>query len=81
MFFSVLSFACTIATILHAFPVYYQEFEAKIAIDTLEVIAGSLPRRALALVQEWAEAHQPELQANWIFAEQRKPLSQIEPLE
>jgi hypothetical protein len=32
----------------------YAEFDAAIAIDTLEVVAGRLPRRAQALVLEWA---------------------------
>lgn len=63
------------------FHAYYQEHEAKIAIDTREVIAGSLPRRALALVQEWAETHQAELRQDWALAGQRKPLTDIEPLE
>ena len=35
----------------------YGEFEAIIAIETLEVLRGSLPRRALALAREWAAAH------------------------
>lgn len=35
--------------------------EALIAIDTLEVIAGTLPSRALGLVYEWAGQHRAEL--------------------
>ena len=63
------------------FHAYYQDHEAKIALDSLEILSGHLPRRALALVLEWAELHRPELKANWTLAEQRKPLSDIEPLE
>ena len=63
------------------FHAYYQEYEARIVIDRLEIISGHLPRRALALVFEWADLHREELQANWASAEQRKPLSGIEPLE
>ena len=33
----------------------------KIAIETLEIIDGSLPRRALSLVLDWAAIHQREL--------------------
>jgi hypothetical protein len=36
------------------------EHEALIDIRTLEVIEGSLPRRALALVLEWASEHRAE---------------------
>ena len=32
----------------------YAEFEATIDITTLQVIEGTLPNRALYLVQEWA---------------------------
>jgi hypothetical protein len=43
----------------------YGDFEALIRIDTLEVIRGSLPRRALALVLEWASEHRLELNEDW----------------
>ena len=32
----------------------YADHRAAIAIDTLEVLAGSLPQRTLAMVLEWA---------------------------
>jgi hypothetical protein len=32
----------------------YNEHVAEIAIDTLEIIEGNLPRRVLSLVLEWA---------------------------
>ncbi len=63
------------------FHVYYQGNDAKIDIENLEVIAGHLPRRALGLVLDWAELHQPELRDNWALAQQRKPLNDISPLE
>ena len=40
------------------------EHEAKIAVDTLAVIEGTLPRRALKLVLDWAELHREELRDN-----------------
>ena len=36
----------------------YGEAEAVYRIDTLDVIRGKLPRRAHALVVEWATLHQ-----------------------
>jgi len=39
------------------FHALYAECEALIDIRTLEVIEGGLPRRALALVLEWAQEH------------------------
>ena len=44
------------------FHALYGEFEALINIRTLEVIGGSLPRRALALAIEWAIEHPIYLQ-------------------
>ena len=41
----------------------YGEHEALIEIDTLAVYRGDLPRRALALVLEWAAVHRAEPQA------------------
>ena len=43
------------------FHVFYGEYEAQVSIDTLEVIKGKLPKRALALVLEWAAEHRNEL--------------------
>lgn len=59
----------------------YSEFEAVIAIPTLDVLRGSLPRRAYALTVEWAIAHRSELMANWERARRGEPLTPIAPLE
>jgi hypothetical protein len=60
---------------------YYGGDSAQIVIDTLEVLQGQLPRRALALVVEWALAHRPELRDNWNRAEHHEALQPIEPLQ
>jgi hypothetical protein len=36
------------------FHAVYQEHDAKINIDALEIIEGYLPRRQLSLVRRWA---------------------------
>jgi hypothetical protein len=59
----------------------YGEHEALFAIDTLELIAGSLPGRATALVLEWAAAHRDELRINWELAQAGRPLQKIDPLD
>jgi Domain of unknown function (DUF4160) len=43
----------------------YQGFEALIRIADGSIYAGSLPNKALRIVQEWAARHQDELLANW----------------
>lgn len=60
---------------------HYQEDQATIDIDTGQVLAGSLPGRALSLVREWMVLHREELQELWQRAQAREPLHKIEPLE
>ena len=43
----------------------YAEFEASIAIEDGEILAGELPRKQLRLVQAWIELHRDELAADW----------------
>jgi hypothetical protein len=59
----------------------YAEHEAKVAIETLELEEGNLPRRALAMVLEWAALHRAELWDDWERAREGQPLVQIEPLD
>lgn len=59
----------------------YQGAEAQISIESLEILRGSLPRRALALVLEWAVLHREALRIDWEKARQGLPLDQIEPLD
>lgn len=63
------------------FHAYYGDDDASIAIDTLDVLEGRLPRRVLALLLEWAVEHRAALRANWMAAEAHAPLSAIAPLE
>ena len=63
------------------FHVRYAEHRAKVAIETLHLTDGELPRRALALVFEWAVLHRTELHDNWQPARDGLPLEPIEPLE
>ncbi|MGH3322410.1 MAG: DUF4160 domain-containing protein [Streptosporangiaceae bacterium] len=43
------------------FHAIYGDHEAQVRIDTLGVLAGSLPRRAQALVLEWAQMRRSDL--------------------
>jgi Domain of unknown function (DUF4160) len=63
------------------FHVYYGEHNAIIEIGTLSVRRGKLPRRALAMVLEWATDHRNELLEDWELAEAHQPLRSIVPLE
>lgn len=62
------------------FHAHYNEHEAVIAIDTLEIMEGKLPPRVLGLVIEWAELHQEELAENWKRLRETGEFAKIEPL-
>lgn len=63
------------------FHALYGEFEVLIDIRTLEVIRGTMPRRALVLVLEWASLHREELMEDWKLCEARQTPKKIEPLD
>jgi len=68
----------------HAPPHFHAEYageEAKFVIESLEVLAGRLPRRARALVLEWASLHRRALSENWELAREGLPLNEIAPLD
>jgi hypothetical protein len=62
------------------FHALYAEYEALIDIRTLEIIEGRIPRRALALVLEWAQEHRTELMEDWELCHRRQSPKKIEPL-
>jgi len=59
----------------------YGEFKAEIDIKTLQLLKGDLPKRARALVLEWADEHRNELMHDWELARQNAELLKIEPLK
>jgi len=59
----------------------YGEYKAKISIDTLEILDGSLPNRSLGLVLEWAAIHRKELRADWNLCVNKQQPQRILPLE
>jgi hypothetical protein len=68
----------------HAPPHFHAEYgghEALYEIQTLQIYAGKLPRRAHNLVIEWADLHRTELLADWERARRGEPLADIKPLD
>jgi len=63
------------------FHAYYQNDVVVVAVDTIEVIAGGLPRRQIRLVEAWAELHQEELIADWQRLQTGQVPLPIAPLE
>jgi hypothetical protein len=58
----------------------YGEFEATINIETMAVIEGELPRRALNLAQESGMIHREESLESWQHCRAKVPPRKIEPL-
>ena len=65
----------------HPPPHFHAEYEATINIETLAVIAGSLPSRALGLTIEWASLHQNDLRGLWEKARNYESLNKLDPLQ
>ena len=63
------------------FHALYAEYEVLIDIRTLEIMEGEMPRRALALILEWAQEHRTELKENWELCARNQPLRKIHPLK
>ena len=62
------------------FHVEYGEYRAQYVIETLELMKGSLPRRAHALILEWATMHRTELLEDWQLCESKQHPKKILPL-
>jgi hypothetical protein len=62
------------------FHALYAECEAVFDIRTLEVIRGTLPSRAMALVLEWAQQHRNELREDWELCAKNQTPPPIPPL-
>ncbi len=58
----------------------YGSSKIAIEINSLKVLEGNLPPRALGLVMEWASLHKAELMSDWDLARDNKQLQKIEPL-
>ncbi len=58
----------------------YGEHEVLLNINTLAILGGNLPARALGMVTECASLHQPELRVAWERASWLQPPGKIEPL-
>lgn len=63
------------------FHAVYGEYEATIDLRDLRVSRGRLPRRAMALVLEWAAEHRDELMEDWNLCNQLQTPRPIEPLK
>ena len=66
----------------HPPPHFHARYQGNVALIEIEsgLVRGTMPRRALRLIFDWAEVHHEELLRNWELARERKPLEPIAPL-
>lgn len=58
---------------------YYGDYEASVGIDG-EILAGSMPRKQLMLLQAWLTLHEEEAYCAWNNAVQGQHFEKIAPL-
>ena len=63
------------------FHAYYQDEIGIFSIDPIELIAGSLTRKQLRLVEAWAELHNAELLEDWQRLHKGQRHAPLEPLK
>ena len=62
------------------FHAYYQGDVGVYAIDTIELIAGQLPRRQQRLIEAWIELHHEEWLSDWERLQAGRVPFKIDPL-
>lgn len=62
------------------FHVKYGDYVGVFSIRDLNLIEGSLPKRVVTLVLEWAFEHRDELMNDWDLLMAKEPLKKIAPL-
>ncbi len=59
----------------------YGEYKIAIDINSLRILEGRFPPRALGLIMEWAFLYKNELLKDWEIMAQNLPPEKIEPLK
>lgn len=62
------------------FHALYAEYEVLIDIRPLDLLEGEMPRRAFALILEWAQEHRAELMEDWAPRARNQQPNKIRPL-
>ena len=67
----------------HAPPHFHAKYggeRAAFSINELRLIGGSLHKRVVSLILEWAFEHRSELIEDWELAKRKEDLKKIDPL-
>ncbi len=63
------------------FHAVYGDADVEVGIDPVALLRGRFPRRALAMVMEWAVKHRRELRTNWELVQAEQSPREIAPLD
>ncbi|MBS1659194.1 MAG: DUF4160 domain-containing protein [Bacteroidetes bacterium] len=63
------------------FHAYFQSDVAVFSIEPVEMIAGTLPRKQIRLVEAWGELHTDELKTCWELLQSGHAAFKIDPLQ
>lgn len=63
------------------FHALYADYEIQMDIQTLEVIKGKMPKRALSLIRDWACENRKALLEDWDLCEKKEYPKKIPPLK
>jgi len=67
----------------HGIPHFHAKYGEQIGIFSiadLRLLEGTLPKRVISMVLEWAFDHRGELMEDWELAREGRPLKKIDPL-
>jgi hypothetical protein len=59
----------------------YTEYKIVVDINSLQILEGDFPTRALGLIIEWAELNKADLLKDWDLAAKNLPPKKIAPLK
>ena len=84
MFYGIVVYMYFYDTHKHNLPhfhVEYAEYSAVVAIESGDILQGSLPQNKMKLVQAWLEIRREEIMADWNLAVRGIPIEKVKPLE
>jgi hypothetical protein len=84
MFFGIIVRMYFYDTDKHHLPHLHAEYsgnEVVVALETFEVLEGSIPTGKLRLLLAWMEIHHDDLMADWKLVSNGEPAFRVEPLK
>ena len=84
MFYGIIVRMYNYDNLEHHLPHIHCEYQGEIAVFAIEssdILTGTLPRKQTRILQAWIEIHRDELMADWSLAITGERIFKIKPLE